>query len=121
MHETASRQRAAGFDPGNILQFAVKACIVAVVISVSTIVVASWVIGSIEASAARSLAALRETAIGGPQFWGKVERELARAADPRSDLPPEKKQKLLNDLRTITVRWRPFVDAVTTELQRPAQ
>jgi len=54
-----------------------------------------------------------------PIIWGKIERELDRAADPASDLPPEKKQKLVNDVRVIVARWRPFLDAVAGEMQKP--
>jgi hypothetical protein len=56
---------------------------------------------------------------GGPQFWGKIEQKLDRAADVSSDLPPEKKQKLINDVRVIVARWRPFIDAVQSEMQKP--
>jgi hypothetical protein len=49
----------------------------------------------------------------GRTFWSNVERELDRAADPTSDLPDEKKQKLLSDIRRIADRWRPFVTEVS--------
>jgi hypothetical protein len=41
-----------------------------------------------------------------------VEEELDRAASPASDLPPERKQKLINNVRTIVARWRPVIDAL---------
>lgn len=111
------------FEWGALAQFAAKACIVAAVIAVSTIVVVDRVIGLVEQSAARSVRTFREemkqTSIGGAQFWGKIEQELARAADPKSDLPPEQKQRLINQFRAIVVRWRPFVDAVVSELPPP--
>jgi hypothetical protein len=96
----------------NIIQFAVKTCIVAIVISACTIFVADWVIGSLQD-------AVREMRIGGRQFWSKIENELHQAAAASSDLPPEKKQRLLNDVRIIVARWRPFVDAVRTEMEKP--
>jgi hypothetical protein len=46
---------------------------------------------------------------GGAAFWADVERGIARAADPASDMPAAKKQALLSDLRVIVDRWRPFV------------
>jgi hypothetical protein len=95
---------------GNIVGFAIKACIVAVVISASTIFVADSIIDSVKDAIA--------SGTSGAQFWGKIERELDRAADPASDLPPEKKQKLLNDVRVIVVRWRPFLDTVQSELRK---
>ena len=51
----------------------------------------------------------RLTTNQGKHFWSAVERELDRAADPNTELPEEKKQKLLSDIRTIANRWRPFV------------
>jgi hypothetical protein len=97
----------------NIILFAVKTCIVAIVISGCTIFVADWVIGSLQDS-------VRELRIGGRQFWSKIENELDHAAAPSSDLSPEKKQRLLNDVRTIAARWRPFIDAVRSEMEKPA-
>jgi len=50
--------------------------------------------------------------VGGPQFWTKVEQELQRAADPSRDLPEQKKQQLLANIKILVDRWRPFVAAV---------
>ena len=103
--------------------FAVKTCLVAIV----TIFVALWLIESvantIRESFVYTMAELRETAQlvprGGKQFWGKIEQELDHAADVSTDLPPEKKQKLINDVRVIVARWKPFIDAVQSEMQKP--
>jgi len=108
MNEKVEKER----DPfGAVTLFAVKACIVAVVISAATIFTVDWIISDVGE-------ALGNTVQGGPQFWGKIEHELDRAADPASDLPPEKKQKLINDVRVIVARWRPFIEAVQSELQK---
>jgi hypothetical protein len=40
------------------------------------------------------LAQIAQRPIGGAEWWGKVERELDRAADPASDLPVDKKQSV---------------------------
>jgi hypothetical protein len=104
--------------------FAAKTCIVALAISACTIFVANWVIRSVEDSTARTISAqlakMADMRIGGPRFWEKLEHELDNAASPSSDLPPEKKQKLLNDVRVIVARWRPFIDAAQNEIQNPA-
>ena len=104
--------------------FAAKTCIVALVISACTIFVANWVIRSVEDSTARTISAqlakMADMRIGGPRFWEKLEHELDNAASPSSDLPPEKKQKLINDVRVIVARWRPFIDAAQGEIQNPA-
>ena len=47
--------------------------------------------------------------MGGPDFWRRVESELARVADPKNDLPEAKKQELLSEIHVVVERWRPFV------------
>jgi hypothetical protein len=106
----------------DIIQFAVKTCIVAIVISACGIFVADWIIKSVEASTANTISAVREQLapkVGGRQFWINVKQQLDNAAAPSSDLPPEEKQKLVSDLRVIVSRWRPFIDAVQDELHKP--
>ena len=116
-----------GSNPPNVSRssevgrFFVKTCIVVVVISAATIFVADWIVGSVEASVARTVSTLRAgMPIGGRQFWEKIENQLDAAANPASDLPPQKKQKIINDMHVIVARWRPVLDAVTTEMQKPA-
>jgi hypothetical protein len=108
----------------SIVHFAAKACIVALVTSACAIFVGSWVIRSLEDSVARTISAqlakMADIPIGSARFWEKLEHELDSAADPSSDLLPEKKQKLLNDVRVIVARWRPFIDAAKNEVQNPA-
>jgi hypothetical protein len=108
--------------PAGIATFAVKTCFIAAVISVCSIVVVNWVVATVEDSVTRTVSQVRtqlaQTPIGGERFWTKIEHELDRAADPRSDLPPEEKQKLINNLRIITARWRPVIDAVRSEMQK---
>jgi hypothetical protein len=54
-------------------------------------------------------------------FWSRVEKELDRAASPANDLPSEKKQKLLADIRTLADRYRPFISAVAELfIEKPA-
>jgi hypothetical protein len=52
----------------------------------------------------------RVPTIGGRKFWENAEQALERLSDARNDLPAEKKQKLLTEVRTIVERWRPFVN-----------
>jgi hypothetical protein len=107
----------------DILQFTIKTCIVALVISACAIFAADWIIKSVEASTANTISTVREQlspTVGGRQFWIKLKDQLDNAAAPSSDLPPEEKQKLLNDVRAIVSRWRPFIDAAQDELRKPA-
>lgn len=83
------------YSSGDLKLFAIKTCLVAIV----TIFTANWIIESsvqtLEDSTARTIANFRaeltRTPIGGEHFWEKIERELDRAADGSSDLPPGKK------------------------------
>ena len=122
--------RRKGWMPPDIVQFTIKTCVVAVVISACTIFVIDWIVSDLQDLALQTIASVRDqiagvrdqidhTTIGGEKFWTKVEHELDRAADPKSDLPPQEKQKLINDVRVIVARWRPFVDAAQDELQKP--
>jgi hypothetical protein len=105
----------------DILQFAAKTCILAVVLSASILFVANWIINRAELSIARTVSAMREEVmklpIDGTQFWGKFESNLEWAAAPVNDLSPERKRKLANNLRVIVARWRPVVEAVRTEIR----
>lgn len=47
----------------------------------------------------------------GPEFWGKFEEQIYRAAD-EPELPPEKKEKILEALRKISKKYQPFIDAI---------
>jgi hypothetical protein len=46
---------------------------------------------------------------GGSNFWAKIEADLEKLADPKNELPPEKRKKLLTQIKTLADRWRPFV------------
>jgi hypothetical protein len=105
---TEARSDAATLRLGPVTQFALKAVIAAVVVAATILFLVSTLIERAEES-------INSVKIGGPAFWGKIERELARAADPKSDLPPEQRQRILNNLKTIVARWKPFVDVVAAE------
>jgi hypothetical protein len=105
---------------GPIVLFAVKTCIVAVVVTACVVFAADWVIGSAEHSFARSVRSIQQISIGGRKFWSRLEEELDRAAAPASDLPPERKQKLINNVRILAARWRPLIDALQDGKQAPA-
>jgi hypothetical protein len=109
---------------GQIIVFAIKTCIVVVAISVGSLFVLEAVVDNLQEVAVHTISDLRrqitQTPIGGRQFGSKVEEELDRAADPSSELPPEKRQKLLNDVHVIVARWRPFIEAIQSEMEKPA-
>jgi hypothetical protein len=110
---TEVRYDAAPRRPGSIAQFALKAIIAAIVVCAATLFLANTLLDRIETG-------INSVKIGGPAFWGKIERELARAADPSSDLPPEQRERILNNLKTVVARWKPFVDVIVPENQNGA-
>jgi hypothetical protein len=57
------------------------------------------------------------TSLGGQRFWTKLEGELDRLADPRSDLSPEKKQKILSQIKIVSDRWRPFLNEAASAIE----
>ena len=48
---------------------------------------------------------------GGPAFWGIMETKLYKLADD-PDLSPEKKKKIIDALRKLSFKYRPYFDAV---------
>jgi hypothetical protein len=53
----------------------------------------------------------RFSSMGGPNFWLSLESQLDKLAR-QPDLPPEKKQKLIADIRAISAKYRPYIDAM---------
>jgi len=98
----------------------IRTCMIGAIITACTIFTVDWIIGSVEESFARSIKSIQQTSIGGRKFWTRLEEELDRAAAPASDLPPERKQKLINNVRIIAARWRPLIDALQDDRQAPA-
>jgi len=48
---------------------------------------------------------------GGPAFWSTMEYKLYTLADA-PDMPPEKKKKIVDALRRLSTKYKPFVDAL---------
>ena len=111
---------------GPISQFAIKTVIVAAVI-----VVSAWImLDVLDDFADRRMQQFERTlrsatSLGGRQFWTKLENQLEQLADPKADLLPEKKQKILTQIKVISERWRPFLTeaaaAIEGETKQPAK
>ncbi|MGA2412397.1 MAG: hypothetical protein ABSG46_18685 [Candidatus Binataceae bacterium] len=103
--------------------FVIKTLVVAVVISTSVIFVIDWLISDLHDLADSTInqvrAELKAAPVSGRPFWAKIEKGLDQAAEDSSELPAETKQKLLRDVHVIVARWRPFLDAVEEEMQKP--
>jgi len=94
----------------DIGQFAIKAGIVFALLFVMTMYLAIQAQQIVDSAAYKVQASFEQFVTrGGGGFWLKVERELERLANPVNDLPEDKRQKLLTDIRIIVERWRPFV------------
>jgi hypothetical protein len=98
---------AADMRLGPIGQFAVKTVIIA-----AAIVVSAWIM--LDDFADRRMQQIERslrsaTSLGGRQFWAKLENQLDQLADPKSDLPPEKKAKILAQIKVVADRWRPLL------------
>jgi hypothetical protein len=48
---------------------------------------------------------------GGPAFWGLMELKLYKLAD-EPDLSPEKKKKIVDALRKLSSKYRPYFEAL---------
>jgi hypothetical protein len=109
---------------GGIGQFALKAAIVIGLIAGTAVISAALLLPKIERIIVNAQARVQQlTKVGGHEFWTKAERELARAAEPASDLTPEQRRRILSQINVIVERWRPFVAEIAplfVDFQKPA-
>jgi len=114
--EATSQSAESGLGP--IGRFLLKTVIVC-----AAIIVSGWImLDLLDDFATRRMEQLERTvraatAIGGNRFWTKLEGELDRLADPRTDVSPEKKQKILSQIKVISDRWRPFLVEATSTIE----
>jgi hypothetical protein len=101
--------------PSTLTTFFVKLAAVTGAALVFFYVTFSLVTGFIEEKAGQ-LAILK----GGPAFWTEIEGKLHRLASA-PDLPPEKKEKIVSSLRTLSVRYKPYIDAIAGDVKGPQQ
>ena len=118
--ETPSRPAEGSLGP--IGQFLIKTVIVAAAIVVSAWISAWILLDILDDFADRRMQQVQQTMqsytrLGGRQFWTKLENQLDQLADPRSDLPPEKKAKILAQIKVVADRWRPFLREATATIE----
>lgn len=103
---------------GPIGRFLIKTVIVC-----AAIIVSGWImLDLLDDFASRRMEQFERTvravtALGGHRFWTKLESELDRLADPRADLSPEKKQKILSQIKVVSDRWRPFLNEAAAAIE----
>jgi hypothetical protein len=114
--EPTSESTESGLGP--IGRFLIKTVIVC-----AAIVVSGWILlDLLDDFATRRMEQLEQTvraatSLGGHRFWTKLESELDRLADPRADLSPEKKQKILSQIKVVSDRWRPFIEEAAAAIE----
>jgi hypothetical protein len=93
-----------------LAQFTLKVGIVVVLVAIGIVVTTNLVATKIEATRVAWQTTLQDySKIGGAQFWSKVEKTLDNLANPKNEMPEDKRQKILSDIRAIRDRWWPFI------------
>lgn len=99
--ESAETKARAG-EFSSLQIFLVKVCTVAV----AAIIFVYFSLAILISSAEEKFASM-----SGPAFWQSVESKLNKLAT-QPDLPPEKKQKIIDNLRRLSQKYRPYIDAL---------
>jgi len=95
-----------------LARFILKVGIFVALVAIAIVVTTNLLATKIETTRAAWQTTLQEnTKIGGAQFWSKVEKSLDDLADPKSEMPEEKRQKILSNIRVLRDRWWPFIAA----------
>jgi hypothetical protein len=102
----------------SIHRFAIKTAIVAVAVTASAWIVLGQLENLIDTRVGQIRSDIRAaTRVNGKVFWGRLEENIVKAADPSNDLSPERKATLLAAVRTLADRWRPFLAEIAAELR----
>ena len=95
-----------------LARFILKVGVVVALVAIAIVVTTNLLATKIETTRAAWQTTLQEhSKIGGAQFWSKVEKSLDDLANPKSEMPEDKRQKILSDIRAIRDRWWPFIAA----------
>lgn len=115
----ATNQIGTGGPRNDLRFFAAKVGIVVSLVMVGFVVSSLLIVAKVEKVVINTTDQIKSIKVGGSQFWSNVEAGIDRMASPISDLPEDKKKKLLNDIHVIASRWRPFLDEIQTSLVNP--
>ena len=89
-------------------------CAKVVVVTAAALVMFYFADAVIESSI-RSQAESLQILQGGPAFWKNAERKLFLLAD-EPDISPEKKKKILDALRKLSSKYKPYFDALNGDV-----
>jgi hypothetical protein len=93
-----------------LAQFALKVGILVAAVAIAIVVTANLITAKIEQTRLAWQGTVQDYGkIGGAQFWAKVEKGLDQLADPKSEMPEERRQKILANIRALRERWWPFI------------
>src|SRR5215510_10245251 len=93
-----------------LAQFALKVGIVVVLVAIAIVITTNLIATKLETMRVAWQATLQDySKIGGAQFWSKIEKGLDDLANPNSEMPEEKRRKILSNIRAIRDRWWPFI------------
>ncbi|HUK60455.1 MAG TPA: hypothetical protein VLV50_14595 [Stellaceae bacterium] len=117
-------RRLGGAAPGRSSASVVTllAALVALVLAVAVPI--GWGLGKVS----EAVRQLSQQIPHGRQFWTRIEHDIEAAADPKNDIDPEKKARLLASLHVLVDRAKPFADELsrlkdsnsTTQMPNPA-
>jgi hypothetical protein len=98
-------------SPGDVLwRFTLKVVIVVVLAAITVVITTNLIATKIETTRLAWQATFQDhTQIGGRQFWSKIEESLDDLGNPKSEMPEDKRQKILSNIRVIRDRWWPFI------------
>ena len=99
---------------GPIGQFAVKALIVAVLALMTSEMIMGMAVAKLDGILRKNMELIRSDVqavrgVGLSRVMNRLALELEQAAAPNAEIPPEKKQKILSDIRIVVERARPFI------------
>ncbi len=127
-NESPPQDRTEPLRVGPLTQFALKTAIVTVAIVVAMTFLLDSVFANLNTVLRQNIEIVRADVraltnlkgkFGGRDVWNKLETELERAADPKNEIAPERKKKILANLRIVADRWRPVVVEVTDIIAGP--
>src|SRR5215813_1323049 len=83
-----------------------------VAIVTSAILVCTYFTASLAISFMNTQTEQWKVLTGGTAFWGAAEQKLYTLADA-PDIDPAKKQKILQALHQLSIKYKPYVDALS--------
>ena len=109
-----------------LVQFAFKTVIVVVAVTLALMLLFDRLVSDVDDALTDQIANVRyallpQRELGESGTLTHVERLLDRAATLSDKVPPERQQKMLDDIRILATRARPFILAAESAFAEPPQ